>query len=350
MTAAPGDAQARARGGPPLALRLLAVLLLVVAATAATFALLVSAGIDSERQQQLADARSHFERRIEKLEDDWHNSAFSVARQAELWMSGLDAMPVETRNARLRTLLLTVLDQTDFTSASLCDGAGTVLFRFGTRSQDAPPAAAGAPDSVAWAWSIGDRVVYRVVDGGALRFGTIPARLTLYAPVDNALLTRLVYPNTGLAVLRNGETIAAMQGAASNAQPGMAHSAEFTLRWSNAPDAPLLAISRRFESPLSPLQLLQALAAAAALLVGASWLVLGRWVRSQTNRLRALQQVAADFAEMGAASSVPQQVQARLQAVAATPDDIGRLADNLGGLMQRTTQHQAEQAMAREGL
>jgi signal transduction histidine kinase/DNA-binding response OmpR family regulator/HPt (histidine-containing phosphotransfer) domain-containing protein len=335
---------------PPLALRLGAVLLLVVAAVGASFAMIISAGIDSERRQQLADARSHFEQRIEKLEDDWRNSAFGVARLIELWQSGMDAVPAATRNARLRTLLLTVLDQTDFTHATISDGGGTVLFRFGTRSQDVPQAAASAPGPAAWAWSAGDRIVYRVVDGGAMRLGATPARLTLYAPLDNALLSRLVYPSTGLAVLGHGETVAVTRSRASEPLAGMPHRAELELRWNPAADAPLLAISRGFKSPLSPLQLLLALAAASALLVSASWLVLGRWVQSQTDRLRVLQQAAADFAALGVATSVPQEVQQRLKAVAAAPDDIGRLADNLGALMQRTTRHHAEQAMAREGL
>jgi signal transduction histidine kinase/DNA-binding response OmpR family regulator/HPt (histidine-containing phosphotransfer) domain-containing protein len=130
----------------------------------------------------------------------------------------------------------------------------------------------------------------------------------------------------------------------------MAHTAEFDLRWNEAAEAPQLLISRRFESPLSPLQLLLVLAAASAMMVGASWLVLGRWVQSQTARLRALQRAAAGFAALGVPTSVPQDVQLQLRAVAAASDDIGQLADNLGALMQRTARHQAEQAMAREGL
>jgi signal transduction histidine kinase/ActR/RegA family two-component response regulator len=326
------------------------VLLLVVTAIAGALTLLIDAGINNARQQQVTEAGSYFARRIDKLEDDWRNSAFSVAQQAEMWMSGSDAAPDAVLNARMRTLLLTLLEQTDFTYATISDAGGAVLFRFGTRSQEAPQATSGGPGQAAWAWSQGDGLVYRIVDGGALRFGSTPARLTLYAPVDNAVLSRLVYPSTGLKLLRNGQTVAEIPHVSSQALAGMSHSAAFDLRWNNAPDAPLLAISRSFESPLSPLQLLLALAAAAVLLVGGSWLVLGRWVQSQTTRLHALQKSAAEFAAVGVSTSVPQAIQAQLQAVAAAPDDIGRLADNLSVLMHRTTEQQAEQVMAREAL
>jgi two-component system sensor histidine kinase/response regulator len=337
--------------GLPLRVRLLLVLLAVALAAGATFVAVAQQVTERERSRQLEDAQQHFSARIATLDGDWRNSGFAVARQIEMWMAGTDAQAAPMREARLRTLLLTVLDQTDFTYIAITrENGGDKLFAFSTRATgafDAPVQMAGA-----WrhSWARSGDTVYRVVDGGEVRYAGQSARLLLHAPLDDVLLNRLVFPSTGLALLANGRSVAAVQNSQASAAALQTLKAEALIPWDHSPGAPVLQVTRRFESPLSSLQLMLAPAAAAALLIVALWLLLGRWAHGQTQRLHALHAAAESFATAPDSNTVAMALHEQLQAVATTPDDVGLLARDLQDMMSRIARHRLEQAAAAEVL
>ena len=343
-----GNTPRRGRGaGLTVGLRLLAVLLLVVLAAVASFVTIERLAIARERSQQEAEALRHLQSRLALLAKERRDSGFAVARQIELWLGSADQQSASALDDRLRTLLLTVLEQTEFSHALVRDAQGQLLFRYGARHSDMPVA-----DGQDWAWGAADGTLYRVTDVGALRYGGVAASLLLYAPLDNALLSRLVYPSTQLTLLHQGRPVAQALGLDAHAEADDVghHYVSLQLPWDDTPGAPQLLISRHFVSPLSASQMALALAVCALLLVMAGWLVLGRWVRAQSRRLHQLQRAADDFAARPGTQSLPAALDFAGQRAGERPDDITLLAAQMGAMMRRIGAHQSEQAMARQHL
>jgi hypothetical protein len=116
--------------------RLVAVLLMLVIVPVAAGILLLRAGVEREREHQLSDAREHLTKRIADLDQGWRDYAFAFARQLDLWQAMTAGMPRSQRNERLRSLLVTLLDQGDFTHTVIGDASGRPLLHYGTASQD----------------------------------------------------------------------------------------------------------------------------------------------------------------------------------------------------------------------
>ena len=347
MSAAPDAGPGARYPGASLTLRLLAILLVILGAVVACFALAAKVVIDSARQQQLHDARDHFSARIRTVDEGWQHGAFALRQQVELWQASAAGSPPEVRDARLHTLLLTLTDQSDFTHVVIADSAGRVRISHGTRSQDLPPLPETSdPQGLGWVYSERDRTVYRTISG-ALRHHGQQHRLLLYFPIDNALLARMVYPSARLVLQRGGMALAVSgpDAAASDANP-QADSVT-TLAWDARPEAPQLLVQRRFVSPLSNQQLLGLAAGGAAAFVLAGWWVLGRWVRSQARRLHTLQEAATGFA---AAPALSYDIELRLAAAGGQRDDIGLLAAGLRDMMARIEQGRQDQARAQASL
>ena len=279
------------------------------------------------------------------LDEDWRNSAFATARQLELWLGGSDDLTAAEREARLRTLLLTMLDASDFSHAVLSDAQGRPLLQFGSLNADMPQPLAPGPGG--WAFSASARTLYRVVPAGTVHYGRQIAQLQLLAPLDNALLGRLRYPSTALALLHQDQVVASSQREAVDAA---ALQAEFDLRWEQTAQAPVLRIVRRYEPPLSLPLLLGGQALAVVLMLGIGWLVLGRWLRDRAQRLVRLQQVAGTLAATPDQPGLATALLPPLQGDARTGDDLGALAAALHTMVQRIADHQAEQVEARSVL
>ncbi|MBL8349406.1 MAG: response regulator [Burkholderiaceae bacterium] len=333
--------------GVSLTLRLLAILLVILGVVMACFALAARVVIDNARQQQLLDARAYFSSRIHNLDEGWRLNAFALRQLIELWQAGAgDATPA-LRDARLRTLLLTLTDQQDFTHVLIVDGAGRLRFGHGTRSQDLPPLpAATDARGLGWVFSEPDHTVYRTVSG-TVRDAGEDHRLLLYFPIDNALLSRMVYPNARLVLLRGGTALAVSGAAESASEPHAQAGSVTTLAWDDRPEAPQLQVHRPFVSPLSGPQLLGLAAGGALAFVLAGWWVLGRWVRSQARRLHTLQQAATGFA---AAPALSADIGQRLAGAGGQGDDIGLLAQALRDMMARIEQGRQDQARAQASL
>jgi signal transduction histidine kinase/ActR/RegA family two-component response regulator len=347
--------------GPALAsitltARLLAILLTIFIGVAASFGLVAIHVITQAREQRLLDARAYFVTRIGSMDQGWRMGAFAVRQQLELWQAGPAAASADARDARMRALMITLLDQSEYTHAVITDGNGTVRFRAGTRSEDAP--ALPAPSDAAglgWVYSEPDRTIYRTVSG-PMRFGERPSQLVLYYPLDAALLGRLAYPSAHLELL-HGRRVIARSGAggtagvpdAAEAPPASSTEqfAALALAWDERPGAPVLRVGRTFPSPLSQRELVLIVAACAGSFVLVGWLVLGRWIRSQSRRLNELQRVATQFA---ATQVMSKDLERRLDLAADDPDDIGILSGNLRQMMKRIEQARVEQERARTAL
>ncbi|OYV00723.1 MAG: hypothetical protein CFE45_07915, partial [Burkholderiales bacterium PBB5] len=333
---------------------MLGVMLLLVLLVAATVVGISQAAVTSQRQQQRAETQAHIQARLGALAQEQRDHAFGIARQVELWLGNTDSVAPALQNDRLRTLLVTVLDQTEFSHLQIVDAQGRPLFRFGSRGGPLPDALGGGVNGrPAWAWSGPDHTLYRLADAGTLRWGAGSARLQLWAPVDNALLSRLVYPSTRLLVRQQGQTVADVQAPQQAGAPADSAVLDVVLElpWDDQPGAPTLVVQHHFAAPLSTAQLAAAMVPGATLLLAGAWLMMGRWLRVQARRLALLQEAASGFGAANAAPELPPALdQALQQAAARGRDDIARLAAQLRGMMQRIGQHQAEQLAARQAL
>ncbi|MES2715326.1 MAG: ATP-binding protein [Pseudomonadota bacterium] len=339
--------------GATLTLRLLAMLLLILAVVVACFAVAAQLVITSAREQQLQDARDYFAARIQSMDEGWRLGAFAVSQQLALWQAeplGSGASP-EVAEARLRTLLLTLTDQGDFTHVLIIDADGRTVLAHGSRSQDRPePPPAGDPQGLGWVYSAADRTVYRTVSS-TLRQGGQALRLVLYHPLDNALLARLVYPQAHLQLLHGGAVRAVSGAVEAASRAGLDSAPTSTLPWDQRAGAPVLRVQRPVLPPLSNRQLLAMLATGALGFVGAGWWVLGRWVRQQARRLRLLREAATGFATEGALGpATSDRLEAASGGATHGADDIAQLADGLRAMMQRIDQARLDQQRARAAL
>ncbi|MBX9794917.1 MAG: hypothetical protein K2Y02_11520, partial [Burkholderiaceae bacterium] len=352
MRQAGATGSARSDAGMSLTRRLFGMLVLVFVAVAAAFALFTRSVIDNELQHQRRDTGSHFEARIQTLDQGWRQMAFSMRQQTELWQVDVARLPEAVAEARLRALLTTLLDQGEFTHAAIVGDAGQVLFRYGTRSQDllALPSDSDAA-GLGWVYSDRDRTFYRTVIGPVRHAGR-PAQLLLYVPIDNALLAQLAYPNTQLDLLNEGKVVATSDAGALVSSPRASavsgdQRTNLSVRWDALPGAPTLRIDRQFVTPISGLELLLIAGTCTGAYLVMGWWLLIRWVNSQAQRLAQLRQAATEFATTPV--MLPD-LAARLSVVASRGDDVGTLALTLRDMMDRIEQGQREQTRVQQEL
>ncbi|MEO7334935.1 MAG: histidine kinase dimerization/phospho-acceptor domain-containing protein [Caldimonas sp.] len=351
MTQAPTVADSRPAN--QLTLRLLVILLLIFGVVAGCIALVAQAASHNARRQALAEARTYFAARMRELDDAWRADAFTARQEVELWLSDSRSLDDAAIDDRLRVFLTTKLSHSEFASCAIDDGEGNLLFRYGTRSQDVTDIALERRDAgTGWAFSSKDRTVYRVLSG-TIRYRRQPARMTLYVPIDNAVLRAMTYPSAHLALVHNGTRVAFTDGSGSTARAsgrspkGQEETADLSLAWGESPVAPVLKIDRDFVAPLSAAELALVMAGGAASFVLIAWLVLGRWIRSQTRRLFLLQRAASEFSS---ADRQPGDGVRLIDPDVTGGDDIGRLALRLREMMLRLDEGQAQRARASAAL
>jgi signal transduction histidine kinase len=340
----------RRRAELPVTARLLAVLLLIFLVAATLAGLLARHALQAQRTQQLQDAQAYMATRIRTMDQGWRLAGYGFSQQVALWQAVDTGLAAEARLARLQALLLPLLDASDFSRLAIIGPDGRTLMRYATRGLDEPgavAAAAGPLSDLGWAYSEADRVVYRVVSQ-PLRFDKQPCRLLLYAPLDPALLSRLLYPSTQLTLLHQGRTLTQAgsgdpaSAAASSLQD---QQAALTLAWDASPEAPQLRVERQFRAPLSLGQVASVVLGCSAVCVLLGWLVLGRWVRAQALRLGQLQDAALRFAQDPLNAPVPM-----LASDVTVENDISQLARSQQQMMSQVRASMQAQAVSAQAL
>ena len=341
----------------PLTVRLLAIVLLTFAVAATTFQFVARTLVDRAREEQLKDARTHFTGRVASIDKDWRSDAQATRQLVELWRAGIEDAALESARDQLHDLMATILAQDDFSCVAIVDSQRRVLFRHDASLRSAPalPATSDAA-GMGWVYSDADRTIYRTLST-AILFEGRPSQVIFYAPIDAALLRRLIYPSTQLTVHHGGVVLAssadaaAGNGADSAARPQTEH-AGLAMAWDALPGSPELHINRQFAPPLSERQVLGFVAACAGSVILTGWFVLGRWSRSQARRLHALQNATSEFAAAAAEDAAGESDDMGRMRVVVTerPDDIGILARNLYQMMGRILRGQREQDRAQRAL
>ncbi|OYY61516.1 MAG: hypothetical protein B7Y51_10020 [Burkholderiales bacterium 28-67-8] len=334
------------RRPPRLRVRLLALSMLVAGAMTVAIWLIAREASDTAREQQISDAHEHFTARTQSMDKVWRHSAYSISELLGVWQSFVAADAPSRRDARLRALLVPLLDQGEFSHIAITGVDGTVLFRYGTRSQFSPVAPTTlTADDAGWAYSEPDRLLYRTLSR-PIYFDDQIARLTLFAPVDNAVLKRMVYPNTRVQLHREDQTLATVGPPAFDSSADL-DLARLSVAWDTRIGAPVLLVERIIATPLSTRSLLATVAGCFGVLLIMGWFVLGRWIQSQNRRLDVIQRASSGFS---GTSSVAPEIGRNLDLLTSDADDIGLLAGELRRMMDRIVQAHLEQAADRSAL
>ncbi len=314
-----------------LAWRLLVALAIALVVTALGIALASRLIGSSVGRHQLDTAAGHFKARITGMESDWRLQA--EAFRSQLLVSRvLEEPDVRLLRARLTAFSTALGGEGTFSHIVLTDAANHIVHSTRTRSaQDLElPAASAQP---AWIFGQLDQTLYRSFSL-PVTLASGRGHLFLFAPVDNALLGRNVYPDTAVCLLWKGQVVAESPALSAAGDPAPPTTSTRLMNWSDEPAGPQIRIERRIILPLGVWQVL-GIAALALLAIGLLvWLSLGRWLARQSRRLTALEQGTADFV---AAGGLTEAVLRKLdEAADSRRDEISKLASAARKAMQNT--------------
>lgn len=299
-------------------------------------------------QQLLIDAERHYLARTRQINAEWVRQAELLRGQIEF--SGLlDGDDRRVAAARFTAFLSNMGGQGPFTHLLLADRADTVMFRFATRT--GATLQPGAPAPLSWTYSPEDRLVYRTLRA-PIRLGTLgEVWLLLFAPVDNALLGSVAFPDTFLSLHWQGQADLATSyrgDSPHGSAPADGLRLEGGVDWAGEPDSPRLHVVRDVQSVMPLTELLLLLLGGTALAGGLAWLVLGRWAGDHMRRLGVLSESTARFA---AARTLTPQLSADLEGASDRgSNELFTLGHGLQSLMQDVTEAERAQARAQDNL
>ncbi|MBS1157737.1 MAG: Cyclic di-GMP phosphodiesterase Gmr [Proteobacteria bacterium] len=318
--------------GRQFIVRLLLALLLFAALSGLVSAWIYHLANRLASNQQTISAHEHYSKVISGLEQHWGREAFNFKIRLEA-QGFLENAPQQTE--KLMANLTAQGGSLEFPSLRIENTRGETLASFEYIGHKIPKARFLPGQETTWAMDPVHGQLFMVFRQ-YIWLGTENGYLTLFKPMDHALLTQYSYPFTRLSLWWQGKPVASSEGddglakAAAFAKAG-SHSPLARLPWSgndpeNVPQLliesispPLLSIAD-FAGPLLLSLLLFALAA---------WFLLGTWERRLGQRLERL-------------ARAQESVLAEPQMAAEIEDDLraarGNGSDEISALAQSTEQ------------
>jgi hypothetical protein len=312
------------------AMRAAGVLLLALVVIASAAILIVQHLNEVTARQKLDDAARYFRARTQSIEEGWQIQAEWMRSQLA-FSRAMDATDEKLGRARFNVFVTSFGGAGTFRQVLLLRPDGTVLGSYGTH-KDRPLALPRPLDaSPVWVYGEQDRTLYRALSVPTMVHGE-PARLLLYAPLDNALLLRMTFPDTRASLLWRGQVIAqSMPLNAADRPSGETLEVAQKLGWNESADSPDLSIHTRLRVPVTNRDLLLLVLATVVFIAALSWLVLGRWMGMQSRRIRVIERAVNLFS---ASQTLEGEVSARLQqAGPASGDELASLALGMRSMM-----------------
>ncbi len=315
-----------------VAMRSLGILVLVLCVISLGAASFLKHFNESAAEEKLDHALRHFHTRIGAIEQDWQVQA-DATRSQITFNRILETADPRMLQARFTALAASAGGTSVFTHVVLVGTDGKVVARYRTRSQQDLDLPNPLDVSPAWIFGAQDRTLYRAI-GLPVLIGTSKGRLLLYAPLDNALLGRNSFPDTRMKVKWQGQAVAESVANldTDRTRDGQRLDLGRTLPWTEAGGGPELEISTRLRLPLTTADLLLIVMSTVSLVALLGWLVLGRWLTTQSRRISALETAAVAFAAEKAAGDAVKQALAKADAGAS--DELTMLAEASGGMMR----------------
>ena len=305
--------------------------------------------ITSETHRQSADNMArHIQRHLHEIAQEWENGAIKLKTQIDFMrlMAGDDPK----RWLKLRAYLTALEGAKNYDSVLILHRDGTLAFASGAESEHINGTNASALNE---AWHLGKhRNAFYLVSRQHLWLGDEGnGSMLLLHPLENATLTTLAPPNTELYLLVDGKVIASsvgLEGFGAQIDPDFSGSLEINnepieqrsiLIGDNKSSSVHLVMRAGFPEPLGARSIVVAAMLLLALTSLMLWLVLGRWLRQVTRRIRKLSVATRQFAEKHA---VDREILQSLSSPLAVADEIMTVSATCLEMMQSSEQHEEE--------
>ena len=306
--------------------------------------------ITSETHRQNADNKAqHIQRHLHEIALEWENSAIKLKTQIDFMrlLAGDDPK----RWLKLRAYL-TALEGgvKNYDSVLILRRDGSLAFASGAKSEHFNSANASALNET---WHLGEHrdAFYRVSRQRLWLGDEGNGNMLFLRPIENATLTTLAPPNTELYLLVDGKVIASSigtEGFSAQINPDFSGSLEknnepveqrsILISGNKSPSVHLI-MRASFPEPLGARSIVVAAVLLLALTSLMLWLVLGRWLRQVSRRIRQLSAATRMFAEKHA---VDKDILQSLSSPLAVADEIMTVSATCLEMMQSSEQHEEE--------
>lgn len=188
--------------------RFVAVLLLIALALLAHGAWLRQLVNDKAQGARLGIARNHYTAILAELDQRWGREAFNLKARIEAQdILGNAAL----RHEKVQTYLISQGSSLEFPSLRIERTSGELIAAYDYGSH-ANPKVKFMPSQVsAWTYNPDDRVLH-YANRQFVWLGRENGYLTLFKPLDHAMLTHMTYPGTRLSLWWKGQFIASSDG------------------------------------------------------------------------------------------------------------------------------------------
>lgn len=327
-----------------LLIRLLGILLLIALALLLQGAWIRQLVNDKVHSTRLENARDHYTVVLAELDQRWGREAFNLKTRIEA--QDILGSPTQ-RHERVQTYLISQGSSIEFPSLRIERTNGELIAAYDYGSHANPKVKFMPSQVAAWAFNPDDQVLH-YANRQFIWLGKENGYLTLFKPMDHAMLTRMTYPGTRLSLWWKGQFIASSDGEeglqkmARYAKPEDAPSA-ISMSWSGPENenTPRLLVEILPDGMIGGDTLLRpAVVVFVILLAGilaAAYGLAGRI----TAQFDALKMTLHRFASL---DRLDEQALAHLNAAQAGPHESGReLAESLTKHLQASSEHGGRQ-------
>lgn len=191
-----------------LAVRLAALLLLILICLAAQGIWMREQVNNKALATQLANAREHYAVVLADLDRRWGREAFNLKTRLESQNILSDA---EHRKEKLMVYLISQGNSIEYPSLRIETTRGDVIASYDYASHIEPNVRFSPGQTNAWAQNPADGSLYLVIRQ-FIWLGNENGYLVLFKPMDHALLTQITYPGTRLSLWWKGKAVASSNG------------------------------------------------------------------------------------------------------------------------------------------
>lgn len=191
-----------------LLIRLLAILLLIALALLLQGAWIRQLVNDQVHSARLENARAHYTAVLAELDQRWGREAFNLKTRIEAQdILGSTAQ----RHERVQTYLISQGSSIEFPSLRIERTNGELIAAYDYGSHANPKVKFMPSQVAAWTFNPDDKVLH-YANRQFIWLGRENGYLTLFRPMDHAMLTRMTYPGTRLSLWWKGRFIASSEG------------------------------------------------------------------------------------------------------------------------------------------
>ena len=309
--------------------RLLVVLLLTSVLAGGLSMIFLKSLNHTVAEQQLKGEAMHVEAKLHEIEINRELEAIRLVSLME-FANVLEAADRQRMLSRFTAFVTSLGTSNNFSHLLLVDATDRVVASYPDRSKHLVGFHAPLAQTPEWKFDAQDHTLYRVISRPVLLAGN-PGRLLCYAPMDNALVSKIGSPGTDIHVNWQGIVVARSgpkQGVRDEIDDDIRASMPLKLEGI----APEILITHKLILPVSKIALFAIVFFSLLVMLLTTWIAFGHWISSQLRRFKALETAFVYFSE---GQSITSEVSRKIgQAAGRTTDEISDFCTNAKALMQ----------------